>query len=459
MKNYQDYGYTKDGKVYLKGYNDLPDREVGVVKESEEASLQYFADRYDNLIQKVEEMESDIEDSQNKGSYLMKLVHLRDSLADYNAIGDFPAVIERLNKMEAFIKDYIEQNRTKNLDIKQALLQEAHELVSGEDWEDIADKLKDLKIRWIRTGSTHQEEALCEEFDNLLDDFFERRKDHYERLKELTNKRMRQYRDLIRALKDVNNKKTKDSEDRAAVINIQRDWKDVGRINKWRYLKLWKKYKREVDIFFGNEIDEEEETPQRSSRIQPRMDAAPRRRIPVEGRERERRPVESPSRKVFSSEKLSPSQTIERKTELCEDVEEMLNGNIHNVSLDAVKERQMEWRNLGMIQNDESDKELNIRFRSVCNEIFEHYNLYKVVRNRVDDFVNKTQFEQLKIKIKMIRDIIKQEENELSRMTPPPRQGDPRDRSRMQYINKVNKVKTQKRMLRKMQNELDGAFY
>ncbi len=456
MKNYKDYGYTKDGKVYLKGYNDLPDREVGVVKESEEISLQYFADRHANLIQKVEEMESDIEDSQNKGSYLMKLIHLRDSLTDYNAIGDFPAIIERLNKMEAFIKDYIEQNRAKNLEIKQALLQEVRELVAGEDWEDIAEKLKDLKIRWIRTGSTHQEEELCEEFDHLLDDFFERRKEHYERLKELTNKRMRKYRDLIRVLKDINNKKIKDAGDRAHVINVQRDWKEVGRINKWRYLKLWKKYKREVDIFFGNEI-EEEETPQRSSRIQPRSDAVPRRPVPVEGRER--RPVGYSRQKVFSSEKLSPSQTIARKTVLCEEVEEILNGNIHNVSLDAVKERQMEWRNLGMIQNDENDKELNIRFRSVCNEIFEHYNLYKVVRSRVDDFINKTQFEQLKIKIKMIRDIIKQEENELSRMTPPSRQGDPRDRSRMQYINKVNKVKTQKRMLRKMQNELDGAFY
>lgn len=456
MENYHDYGYTQDGKVYLKGYGDKPDREIGVVKESEEASLQYFADRYAHISQKITDMEEAIQEAQNKGSYLMKLIHLRESLQTYNALGDFPALFDRLDKMEAFINDYIEQNRVKNLEIKKALLEEARQLTASEDWEETAEQLKDLKMRWIRTGSTHEEEELCQEFDQMLDDFFERRKTYYENLKQLTDERMGQYRNLIRALKDINNKKVKDADDRRRVIAIQREWKEVGRINKWRYLKLWKKYKREVDIFFGNNEDDKSSGQQRSRS----QDDTSR---PSGAKQNRRRRRMGETKRVFSTKKVeanTPKEVLERKEQLCQEVEEMLESNVHNVSLDAVKERQMEWRGLGMIQNDEEDKALNIRFRSTCNEIFEHYNLYKTVRNRVDEFSQKTSFEQLKIKIKTLKEAIRQEENELSRMTPPsPHNRDPRDKSRLKYINKVNKVKTQKRMLRKMQRDLSSDFY
>lgn len=464
MENYQEYGYVKDGKVYLKGYMDFPDREIGVVKESQEASMAYFADRYEHLLSKIDEMEQAVQESQNKGSYLMKLLHLRQSLPTYNALGDFPALFERLEQLEQFIRDYIAQNRVKNLEIKQALLEEAKQLTQSKDWEDSAEKLKELKMRWIRTGSTHEEEELCQEFDNLLDDFFERRKQFYEELKELTQRRMAKYRNLIRALKDINNKKVKDPEDRAKVIEIQRDWKEVGRINKWRYLKLWKKYKREVDDFFGNPGGEQESaSPSRSRSV---MSSAgntgerPRRRRRISEPRRNVTPVSSTSQKAFTTKELSQPEILDRKRELCAEVEEILDGNVHNVSLDAVKERQMDWRNLGMIQNNETDKELNIRFRATCNEIFEHYNLYKTVRDKVEGFTQKTRFEQLKIKIKMLKDIIRQQETELGYMTPPQQHNrDPRDKSRLKYINKINKIKTQKRMLRKMQHDLSSDFY
>ncbi len=456
MSNYHQYGYTQEGKVYLKGYAQHPDRQIGVVKESPEESLKYFADRYDHLLQKIEEMEAAVEESQNKGSYLMKLIHLRQSLDTYNALGDFPALIERLNALERFIQEYIEQNRTKNLEIKKNLLQEAQTLVKGQDWETVAEQLKELKMRWIRTGSTHEEEELCQEFDHLLDDFFERRKNFYEDLKNLTDKRMTAYRNLIRALKDINKKKTNEAEDRREVIRIQKEWKDVGRINKWRYLKLWKKYKREIDLFFGNENSEGEQpapTPATSTR-NPTTETLPRRRRRIG------EAVSTPQR-IFSTKVIqTPEGILARKEEICQEVEEILNGSIHTVSLDAIKERQNEWRVLGMVQYNEKDKQLNIQFRSVCNEIFEHYNLYKFVRSSVDGFVQKTRFEQLKIKIRVLKEFIKQEETELARMpAPSPTNNDPRDKSRLQYINKINKVKTQKRMLRKMQQELDSDFY
>ena len=171
------YGYIKEENVYLKGYNDKADRQIGVVKESPEASIAYFEDRYQKLVEKVNEVAQAIEESQNKGSYLMKLVHIRESLETYNAIGDYTAIEKRILELEQGIEDYISENRVKNTEIKTALLAEAQTLKDSDDWEEVSEYLKDLKMRWIRTGSVGDEdEEMSEEFDRCLDVFFERRK-------------------------------------------------------------------------------------------------------------------------------------------------------------------------------------------------------------------------------------------------------------------------------------------
>ena len=42
-----EYAYIKDGKVFLKGYLDMPDRQIGEVKRTDEEAFQYFTNRYD----------------------------------------------------------------------------------------------------------------------------------------------------------------------------------------------------------------------------------------------------------------------------------------------------------------------------------------------------------------------------------------------------------------------------
>ena len=71
--NAADYGYCKDGKVFLKGYLDYADRQIGVVRNTEEEALQYFVNRFSIAGNKVELLFSQVEEAQNKGSYLTKL--------------------------------------------------------------------------------------------------------------------------------------------------------------------------------------------------------------------------------------------------------------------------------------------------------------------------------------------------------------------------------------------------
>ena len=99
------------------------------------------------------------------------------------------------------------------------------------------------------------------------------------------------------------------------------------------------------------------------------------------------------------------------------------------------------------------------RFRSACNEIFELSSLNREVTTVYEDFETKTSFEQLKLKIKLIKDLIKTGEIDLANVPNPNQNPYSTNRDRLNYINKINKIKTQKRILRRLQQELTKGFY
>ena len=65
-----EYGYVKDSKVFLKGYLDFPDRQIGEVKRTEQEAIDYFKNRFNIVLNKVEQLEQEIDEALNKGSYL-----------------------------------------------------------------------------------------------------------------------------------------------------------------------------------------------------------------------------------------------------------------------------------------------------------------------------------------------------------------------------------------------------
>src|SRR5690606_34747459 len=100
--------------------------------------------------EKVETLKKDIEENQNKGSFLMKLIHLRDSLMHYDALGDFVPLIKELNQLENYLEEIIKANRRRNLEIKKGMILEAEALMTSTDWKKTAEEFKNLKLRWIK---------------------------------------------------------------------------------------------------------------------------------------------------------------------------------------------------------------------------------------------------------------------------------------------------------------------
>ena len=74
----QQYGFVKEGKVFRNAFLDFGQREIGEVKDSEESTLTFFSERFNLAQAKVDQVEEKINATENKGSYLMKVLHLKD---------------------------------------------------------------------------------------------------------------------------------------------------------------------------------------------------------------------------------------------------------------------------------------------------------------------------------------------------------------------------------------------
>ena len=414
-----EFGYVKEDKVYLKGYLDFPDREIGVVRESDEASLQYFVDRFDTVKAKLATVEEKVKTSENKGSYLMKLLHMRKYLTEYNGLGDFQSLLNKIDTLETDINEYIEKNREKNYKIKTALLEEANRWKDSEDWREASMKMKELKQKWIKTGSAHkdEEDKLAVAFHNSMEDFFQRRKDFFAEQAVIMRNRLNKYRKLIDRLRDIN-RDGNALNHIPQIKEIQNDWKSIGRVSKIKFKKLTNEFKREVEKYFYT---------------------------------------------LKLQKAASEKSGIELKRDLYKDVTYILEAGIP-FDIDRVKQIQNRWKQIGKLPELE-DRELNLKFRIACNEIFETHFLEKAARTKVRELYKKPFEEQIKVKLKILEDSIRKDKTELSDFDY--QHGidpdiDPRAITDFNLLkvrnNFINKLKTKERIQRKLQEKLSFLY-
>ncbi|MFT7426156.1 MAG: hypothetical protein ACI9O5_002107, partial [Algoriphagus sp.] len=199
------YGYLKENKVFLKGFLGQADRQIGDVKENETLTLNYFEARFEQLSEKVEKLKSDIQENENKGSFLMKLIHLRESLMKADALGDFIPLIEELNIQESFLDEIIQGNREKNLEIKRGLILEAEAIKEDTDWKETTEAFKELKLRWIKTGPVEKDlqDQIEEEFETSVQHFFENRRHFFEGLALQADENIKVYESLVEQAKEA----------------------------------------------------------------------------------------------------------------------------------------------------------------------------------------------------------------------------------------------------------------
>ena len=104
--------------------------------------------------------------SDNKGSFLMKALHLKEQLLTYDGLGDFASLHRRLTEAEEAIAVTVAHNREKNLATKLGFIQEAEALRDSVEWVSASEKVKDLRQGWLKTGPV--DKALTDELETPL---------------------------------------------------------------------------------------------------------------------------------------------------------------------------------------------------------------------------------------------------------------------------------------------------
>jgi hypothetical protein len=368
------FGYIREGKVFLKAYLHLPDRQIGEVKISEEASTEYFVKRFDMAQQKVEELRQLVETAENKGSYLMKLVHLRQYLTDFDGLGDFPSLFAQLDEIEAGLREQVAANRVKNLEIKRDMIETASQLAQSNEWKEVSEQLKELKIQWIKTGSVGKEldEKVEMEFQEKLDLFFQRRKDFFEAKIRVIRDRLKLYIGIIAEAESM--KESEDWDTTAPKFKkLHERWKAVGKIPHKKATSLWDAFRAASDFFFE------------------RYKAA--KGLPNKPRPK---PVDP---KAVAQEKI------------CVEIESLLEDRTIESGAERTKQLMMQWREIGVLPKTQR-KDLLERYRLACDKIFETNYLIRVIKRKHPFYDEKPIADRLRIKVAVMTDLIRKDKTQ-----------------------------------------------
>ena len=367
------YAYIKDGKVFLKGYLDMPDRQIGEVKRTEEEAFAYFVNRYQIAENKVNQLETEITEAQNKGSFLTKLTQLRKRLLSFDGIGDFMPLLEKLDTQETFLRSLIVDNQANNLIIKQDLLEEVRTATISTEWQKVADELQEIKTRWIRTGPVekeHQEETE-NTFRDLLDGFFMKRKSFYEEQNRVINERIDKYEALVQTAFQLHRMGDFDKAF-AELKRVQQEWKLIGEIPPKKLKQMFKTFKKSTTTFYEKYC--------RFKGIQP------------------------------PKPRLDPR--IEMQMKMVEEVESLSKQKDIFAAADRTKVLLNDWKNI-KVPSHIADRTLSDRFRHAADKIFELSYLMKVISRKYPTFDYLSESQQNLAKFREMENIVRRSKGEL----------------------------------------------
>ncbi|MBD2713670.1 DUF349 domain-containing protein [Microvirga sp. STR05] len=368
------YGYIEGDQVWLRPFMDLPARQVGQVKESADASLLYFANRFETFRGKVDELLHKIETSENKGSFLMKALHLKEQVASYDGLGDFEAIHRRLTDAEEAIKQTVARNREKNLATKINFIQQAEELQNTLDWTTAGEQIHELRQAWIKTGPVDKQhtDELETRFRVAVDEFFQRRKNFQNEKKSMLNRAADQYKALIRQSEAL--QYSDDFENTTGKLKeLQQAWKEVGgSLPRKQANDLWTQFRAAHNLFF--------------ERLKQHIDSK-----------------RTDAKEHFMDDNLT------RKRALVEEAVALLDKPMHEAVARA-KELQAAWKKVGPVRGEESDRVWE-QFILACDKVFEMSALEHFIRKRPENASGSAE-DQVNIRVQALRDFIKYDKQE-----------------------------------------------
>ncbi len=143
------------------------------------------------------------------------------------------------------------QGTEENLHLKEALCVRAEELSNSTDWKGAAEAIKALQAEWKAVGPAPREQAdaVWKRFRKAADVFFERRKEHSDKLRKEQEENLRRKEALVARAEEYS-KSTQWKATVQAIKELQAEWRTVGPAPSNKAESVWRRFRAAIDLFF-----------------------------------------------------------------------------------------------------------------------------------------------------------------------------------------------------------------
>ena len=177
----------------------------------------------------------------------------------------FKAATAVINKKYQAYFEGLKEQHAENLVAKTGLCEKVEEIASREnisapEWNTLSKEIEDIQKQWRTIGfaSKKDNQKIYDRFRAACDKFFERKREFYAGYKENINANLEKKIALCEAAEALKNstewKKTTNQ-----LINLQKQWKEIGAVPRKKSEQLWKRFRAACDEFF-NERDKNVKT-------------------------------------------------------------------------------------------------------------------------------------------------------------------------------------------------------
>lgn len=246
----------------------------------------------------------------------------------------FQAAAARIDERRKEEYERRKEEYDNNLLAKQALIDRATELTAElptttRGWNDVTAALDELLKMWKAIGPVPREvnEEVWSKFKGMIDKHYADKKEHFATVRDEQDSNYQRKIDLClkaEAIAERDDWKQATAE----LLQLQKEWKEIGSVNRKQSEKVWQRFRGACDKFFARKEE------------------------------------------FFKGRREGESENLAKKQQIISELKAHEFGSDREENLNAIKDFQRRWAEVGHVPMAEKEK-LQKEFRGEINRIFE----------------------------------------------------------------------------------------
>jgi Domain of Unknown Function (DUF349) len=250
----------------------------------------------------------------------------------------FQQACDKLYEQKKVLFAELEEVRTKNLALKEVLVEKAILVGEGsykklKEWKDKSSELDALMEEWKKIGPVPKSvnESVWKKFRGSFNTFYQNKSHYFKEIHKERKANLILKEDICKRAEEI-----KDSEDFALATNelikLQKEWKEIGAVPEKVSNAIWRRFRKACDEFFERK------------------------------------------NKKFASKREEESKNLEVKKELITRLNVLHDGNDSKDLLDKLKEIQKTWNQVGYIPIKQK-KSIESQYHKASDKVFAKFKL------------------------------------------------------------------------------------